>query len=179
MMSSNGSRYIITRVRFLPHYLNIVGSRFKYSNALAGCMVKLAAALFLAAVLVFAGCTRSDHGNNGKNSFTFEQACRLNGFSWIARQPQQHGLALPEAPCLGCTVDAGNHFCASHDAAFEGYVASLSDFRDVCRADGGEWMLMQPLRGNVVLSEKMCWGCMVDDANHICSRQEYSDAKGT
>lgn len=52
-------------------------------------------------------------------------------------------------------------------------VAVLSDFRDACKDNGGTWMLMEPSINSSVLSERMCWGCMADDQNHFCSKEEY------
>lgn len=140
-------------------------------EAFASGMDKLFLALLVAAALVLAGCS-SGKGSD-TNGFTFEQACRLNGFSWITKQPQQHGIALKEDSCLGCTVDVDNHFCKDHESAFETYVGALSDFRDMCKSYGGEWMLMEPMENNVELSDKMCWGCMADDQTHICSTEEF------
>lgn len=109
----------------------------------------------------------------------FEGSCRLNSFSWITRQPERAGVALSEEPCLGCTVDVANHFCRGKDEAeYSRFVAALADFRSSCKANGNVWMLMEPMRNNVTLSEKLCWGCMADEQNHFCSKQEYLRFEG-
>ncbi len=135
-------------------------------------MRMVSVALLLAAMLLLAGCGQKGTGTGG---LTYEQACRLNGFSWITTQPMQHGISVSGNSCLGCTVDVDNHFCKSHKAAFDSYVAALSGFRDDCKSAGGSWMLMEPMKNNTVVSEKMCWGCMADDRNHICNQQELED----
>lgn len=133
--------------------------------------------LVIAAVVIIGGCSKKA-GKGVDETATavvdFEANCRLNGFSWITKQPQEGGVALAGKPCLGCTVDSGNHFCiGSGEDAYNKLTAALADFRGECKAKGDVWMLMEPTEKNTALSEKMCWGCMADEGNHICSEEEY------
>ncbi|MBI2143090.1 hypothetical protein HYU20_01995 [Candidatus Woesearchaeota archaeon] len=134
----------------------------------------------IAAVAIIGGCSREGgeiekgSGETAKAVVDFEASCRLNGFSWITKQPQERGIVLADKPCLGCTVDSGNHFCiGSGEDGYNRLTAALADFRSVCKANGDVWMLMEPAQNNIALSEKMCWGCMADEGNHICSKEDY------
>ncbi|MBI2141841.1 hypothetical protein HYU16_05495 [Candidatus Woesearchaeota archaeon] len=131
----------------------------------------LLAVVALVAVAVIAGCAKDGIKEKEEAKSGFEMSCRLNGFSWITKLPQEGGIALAEKPCLGCTVDADNHFCSEGD--YGELVAALADFRDSCKANGDTWMLMEPTKDNVAVSERMCWGCMADSQNHFCSKGEY------
>ncbi len=133
--------------------------------------------LAIAAVAIIGGCSReSDKGVDETASAVvdFEASCRLNGFSWITRQPQESGIVLADKPCLGCTVDSGNHFCiGSGEDGYSRLTAALADFRGECKANSDSWMLMEPTENNITLSERMCWGCMADDQNHFCGKESY------
>lgn len=125
----------------------------------------------IVAVAVIAGCTKGGINEKEEAKSGFELSCRLNGFSWITKQPQEGVIALDVEPCLGCTVDSDNHFCSEGD--YGEFVAALAGFRDSCKANGDTWMFMEPTINNAMLSEKMCWGCMADNQNHFCSKEEY------
>ena len=134
----------------------------------------------IAAVVIIGGCSKEggkiekDSDETAKAVVEFEASCRLNGFSWITKQPQEGGVVLAGTPCLGCTVDSGNHFCiGSGEDAYNKLTAALADFRGECKANSDSWMLMEPTENNIALSEKMCWGCMADDQNHFCSKEDY------
>ncbi|MEK6838009.1 MAG: hypothetical protein AABX69_05130 [Nanoarchaeota archaeon] len=129
--------------------------------------VSAAFVLFVLLAVIASACSRGEV----KKATDFELGCRLNGFSWITKEQQEGGIALAGKPCLGCTTDVDNHFCNEKD--FAEALAVLSDFRDTCKANAGTWMLMQPTINNAMLSERMCWGCMADDQNHFCSKDDY------
>ena len=135
---------------------------------LVGCLLCTLIAVFAVAYLYSEVPSKAGKG--------FEQKCKLNSFSWITRQPQEAGIALADKPCLGCTVDVANHFCNEED--YNEFVAALADFRSVCKANGDVWMLMEPTRNSVMLSEKMCWGCMAAEQNHFCSMDDYINFEG-
>lgn len=52
-------------------------------------------------------------------------------------------------------------------------------FRMMCEKDfgGNAWMVMDPMRNGEKISDKACYGCMVDSNNMICSKAEYEQWK--
>lgn len=54
-----------------------------------------------------------------------------------------------------------------------------SVFQATCEKDFGKsaWMNMSPKKDGKELSDKPCWGCMVDDNNMICGRGQYEAFK--
>ena len=50
-----------------------------------------------------------------------------------------------------------------------------AEFKKLCETDGKQWMLMEPMKDGKTISDKKCWGCMVDDNNMICDQNEYTE----
>ena len=46
------------------------------------------------------------------------------------------------------------------------------EYRDFCAQQGGAWMKMSELHDGHPTG-KTCYGCMPDERNHLCSREEY------
>jgi len=51
------------------------------------------------------------------------------------------------------------------------------EFKALCEKDFGKdaWMSMKPMKDGKELSDAPCWGCMVDDNNMTCDRNEYEN----
>ncbi len=54
-----------------------------------------------------------------------------------------------------------------------------TEFQAMCQKDIGElaWMKMIPIRDGKKISDEACFGCMFDDDNMICDRNEYENLK--
>ncbi len=52
-------------------------------------------------------------------------------------------------------------------------------FQAMCEKDYGKsgWMKMVPTKDGKKISNNPCWGCMVDDNNMICGREQYEAFK--
>lgn len=50
------------------------------------------------------------------------------------------------------------------------------EFKQMCQESGYEWMLMKPTQdGKITLNEESCWGCMVEDIEHICYKEKFME----
>lgn len=57
---------------------------------------------------------------------------------------------------------------------------SDSGFEQMCKDAGYEWMLMKPTKdGKIIQSEKSCWGCMVEDIEHVCDKEKFMELMKT
>ena len=52
-------------------------------------------------------------------------------------------------------------------------------FKALCEKDFGKdaWMSMKPVKDGKELSDTACWGCMVDNNNMTCDRNEYENLR--
>jgi len=46
------------------------------------------------------------------------------------------------------------------------------EFKKLCKENGYEWMVMQPMNDGKIKSRETCHGCMVG-TNHICNKEEF------
>ncbi len=46
------------------------------------------------------------------------------------------------------------------------------DYKKYCQETGGAWMKMSELKEGIPTG-RTCYGCMPDEANHLCDRAEY------
>ena len=50
---------------------------------------------------------------------------------------------------------------------------SDSSFEKFCKEQGKEWMKMMPMTDGVLTEEPSCYGCMINDNTHVCSKEKY------
>lgn len=55
-----------------------------------------------------------------------------------------------------------------------------SEFKQVCQTAGYEWMLMKPTKdGKRIKEAESCWGCMVENVEHVCNMEKFSEMMGS
>jgi hypothetical protein len=56
----------------------------------------------------------------------------------------------------------------------ESLTAEQQEYKDYCTAHNGAWMKMSELKDGHPTG-KTCYGCMPDEKNHICTKEEYEE----
>ncbi|RJQ22101.1 hypothetical protein C4580_01350 [Candidatus Woesearchaeota archaeon] len=56
--------------------------------------------------------------------------------------------------------------------AEEQLTSEQQEYKSLCDQDNNPWMLMNEMKDGKIIGPS-CYGCMPNERNHICTREEY------